>query len=288
VGKKSVGRNTRLDALRREQKRRERRRALIIYGSAGLVVLALLGGIVAFIVIDSVHKDAEHKVGYVAAASEAASKAGCTGVVNDPMKGSTHVGPTDTVNYDASPPSSGNHDFDPLPGVFRFYKPTANVRPERAVHNLEHGFVVGWYDRDLPADQVDMLQAVAESAGDRFIAVPWTRTIFPDAKHFVLTAWDRTQRCATVSGAAVTDFVTKYVNPDLSGATWESPTAPESGAAGGNQNITPDGPLPAGSASSVTPGPGTMSPPSGSPPSGSPLPGSSQPGSPSTASAPAP
>src|SRR5262249_17518223 len=155
------------------------------------------------IAVDNQNKNAEHKVGYVATATAAADAAKCTGVVNDPMRGRTHVGPTDTVTYEVAPPSSGNHDSDPLPGAFRFYQPTPHVRPERAVHNLEHGFVIGWYDRDLPKDQVDALRTAAEGAGNRFIAVPWTRGSFPEGKHFVLTGWDRTQRCGAVSEAAV-------------------------------------------------------------------------------------
>jgi hypothetical protein len=258
VGKKSVERNIRLEALRREQKRKERRRALLVYGSAAVVALALLGGIIAFIAVDKHNKNAERKVGYVAAPSAAAAAAGCTGVVNDPMRGRNHVGANETVQYEAAPPSSGNHNFDPLPDAYRFYEPTSGTPAERAVHNLEHGFVIGWYDRDLPKDQVDVLRTVAAGAGARFIAVPWTRSSFPDGKHFVLTAWDRTQRCGTVSEAAVQEFVTKYANPDKSGATWESPTAPEPGAGGGTANITPTGPIPAASGAPTAPGSGTM------------------------------
>jgi len=55
--------------------------------------------------------------------------------------------------------------------------------------------------------------------------VPWTRGTFPDGRHFVLTAWQRTERCKTVSAAAITSFTAKYVN---------SPTAPEVGGGGGS------------------------------------------------------
>jgi hypothetical protein len=270
VGKKSVERNARLEALRREQKRKERRRALLVYGSAGFVALALLAGIVTYTIVDNRSKNAVRKVGYAAEATEAAGAAGCTGVVNDPMRGRNHVGPTAKVDYEVAPPSSGNHDSNPLPDVYRFYEPTSGVRAERAVHNLEHGFVVAWYDRDLPKAQVDALRKVAGGAGERFIAVPWTREAFPSGQHFVLTAWDRTQRCRTVSEAAVKEFTAAYANPDPEGATWESPTAPESGAPGGNLDITPDGPLPPGA--TPTPGAGTMGGPAGA---GTASPGSS-------------
>jgi hypothetical protein len=263
VGKKSVQRNARLEELRREQKRKERRRSLIIYGTSGFVAVALILGIVLYTVADASAKDRTHKIGYVAGASAAATAAGCTGTVNDASQGSSHV--TTTVNYKFSPPSSGSHNPDPLPDGIPFYNPASGIPVERAVHNLEHGFIVGWYDKDLPAAQVEKLRSLAANAGPRFIGVPWTRGAFPDGKHFVLTAWDRTQRCTTVSADVIKDFVAKHANPDPNGATWDSPTAPESGAQGGTLDVSADGPLTStaqgGSSStgSPAPGAGTMS-----------------------------
>lgn len=244
MAKKTAERNARLEALRREQKRKERRRAILIYGTAGTLAVVLLA-VVLTLTITSNHKAAKtHKVGYVASASAAAKAANCTGVVNDAQVGQTHVTANETVTYKQTPPSSGNHDGDPLPGSIRFYNPNSGIRIERAVHNLEHGFVIGWYDSKLPADQITQLKNIATAAGSRFIAVPWTRSVFADDRHFVLTAWDRTQRCGTVSSDAVFEFVKKYSNPDPAGATWNSPTAPESGASGGTLNVTEDGPIP--------------------------------------------
>ncbi|CAI7978419.1 MULTISPECIES: DUF3105 domain-containing protein [unclassified Parafrankia] len=260
MGKKSVARNARLEELRREQKRKERRRALLIYGTSGFVALALLAGIIVYSVFDNRSKNKERSVGYVAAASPAAVTANCTGIRNDQSYGNQHVGATDTVEYKDSPPSSGNHESDPLPDAIRFYNPDSGIRAERAVHNLEHGFVVGWYDAKLPADQVEKLRTVAADAGNRFIAMPWTRNDFAGDQHFVLTGWDRTQRCGTVSADVVKEFVQKWANPPLDGVTWDSPTAAESGAAGGTLNVTEDGPIDpaAAAAGGVVPGAGTM------------------------------
>jgi Protein of unknown function (DUF3105) len=243
VAKKTAERNARLTALRREQARKERRRAFLIYGTVGALLVVLLAVVVTLSVGSSRSKSASHKVGYVAAPTSAATTAGCAGVVNDRQVGQTHVTAGQTVNYPQSPPSSGNHDGDPLPDAIRFYTPTSGIRIERAVHNLEHGFVIGWYDTKLPASQISQLQKVASAAGSRFIAVPWTRSVFSDNRHFVLTAWDRTQRCGTVSQDAVFEFVQKYSNPTLEGATWNSPTAPESGASGGTLDVTENGPI---------------------------------------------
>ncbi|CAO5147843.1 DUF3105 domain-containing protein [Frankia sp. AiPs1] len=262
MGKKSAASKARLDQLRREQKLKARRRALLIYGTSGLVVVALLVSIVIYSITDANAKSRTHEVGYVEGASSAARAAGCTGTVNDASQGSTHV--ATTVNYKASPPSSGSHNPDPLPDGIPFYNPASGIPIERAVHNLEHGFIVAWYDKSLPAAQVEKLRSLAGDAGPRFIGVPWTRSTFPDGKHFVLTAWDRTQRCTTVSADVIKQFVGKHANPDPSGATWDSPTAPESRAAGGTLNVSADGPL-AGAASSATSGAGTMTAPPSTP-----------------------
>lgn len=256
MGKKSAARNARLDQLRREQRQKERRRALLIYGTSGFVAVALLAGVIVYSVFDNRSKNEQRSVGYVAAPSAAATAAGCTGIVNDATAGSKHVGATDTVDYAVAPPSSGNHEFDPLPDAYRFYNPDSGIRPERAVHNLEHGFVVGWYDAELPDDEIEKLRGTANDAGARFIGMPWTRDVFADDKHFVLTAWNRTQRCETVSADVVKEFVDTWADPPLEGVTWDSPTAPESGAAGGTLNVTPDGPIEG--ATGVSPGAGTM------------------------------
>ncbi|WP_242424607.1 DUF3105 domain-containing protein, partial [Frankia sp. EI5c] len=152
----------------------------------------------------------------------------------------------------------GSHDTDPLPDAIRFYNPDSGIRIERAVHSMEHGFVIGWYDTELPDDQVETLRKVAADSGDRFIAVPWTRQAFADNQHFVLTAWDRTQRCTTVAADVVQEFVSKWANPPAEGATWDSPTAPETGLAGGTLNVTADGPVDAATAAQTSPGAGTM------------------------------
>jgi hypothetical protein len=257
VAKQTADRNSRarLEALRREQKRKETRRNLLVYGGAGVVALLLLAGVVTYALTSASGKSANHQVGYVAGPTAVAKAASCTGVRNDAQVGHTHVSPDKTVNYAAAPPSSGDHDADPLPDSVRFYTAASGIRIERAVHNLEHGFVVAWYDAGLPADQVTKLHSIAENSGNRFIAVPWSRSVFSGDQHFVLTAWDRTERCGTVSQGVITEFIHKYTDPGGAGVSWDSPTAPEFGAAGGTLNVTETGPI----AGATAAGAGTMS-----------------------------
>jgi hypothetical protein len=236
-------RRARVEAMRREQQRKERRSSFLVYGLGSFLAVAVLLAAIIPSVLQSRSRAEQRSVGHVKAASAAAKTANCTGVRNDVQISRDHV--ATAVDYDKLlaekgeqvPPSSGPHDPNPLPDSIHFYQRADKPKIERAVHNLEHGFIVAWYDQDLPQPEVTKLQAIAGQAGERFIAVPWDRSVFPDGRHFVLSAWDRTQRCGTVSTDVVADFVRTYADP-RSGQDWKSPTAGESGGSGGT--LTPD------------------------------------------------
>jgi hypothetical protein len=236
-------RRARVEAMRREQRRKERRSSFLVYGIGGVVAVAVLLAAIIPSVLQSRSRAEQRSVGHVKAASAAAKTANCTGVRNDVQISRDHV--TTTVDYpkllaekgEQIPPSSGPHNANPLPDSIHFYQRADKPTLERAVHNLEHGFIVAWYDSELPQAEVTKLQTIAGQAGQRFIAVPWDRGVFPDGRHFVLSAWDRTQRCGTVSADVVADFVKTYADP-TAGQDWKSPTAAESGGSGGT--VTPD------------------------------------------------
>jgi hypothetical protein len=152
----------------------------------------------------------------------------------------------------AIPPSGGKHNPVPLGDTNRFYSLASKPRPERAVHNLEHGYVVAWYDSKLPAADVAKLQTLAKNPADsRLLVVGWWQGDLPAGKHVVYTAWGRTDRCSSVSDAMVQAFYGKHLNASL---------APEAGAGtlGGDQfpgsdlNTTP------GAAPGETASPGAM------------------------------
>jgi hypothetical protein len=282
-------RRARVEAMRREQRRKERRSSFLVYGLGSFLAVAVLLAAIIPSVLQSRERSEKRSVGYVTSPSAAATAANCTGVRNDAEVSRDHV--TTTVDYakllgdkgQQIPPSSGPHDANPLPDAIRFYNRADKPKLERAVHNLEHGFVVAWYDPELPQPEVDKLQQVAQQAGERFIAVPWDRGVFPDGRHFVLTAWDRTQRCATVNTDVVADFLRTYADP-TEGQDWDSPTAAETGGAGGT--LTPDGTtgmLPPGTAA-VPGAPGAPGAPTAP---GAPA-GSAAPRTPTAPTAPAP
>jgi len=216
-------RRSRLEDLKRQQRAAERRKTLLTIIS-GLVVGAILIAIpVATGLANAAEKKRKASVGYLTTPTAAAKAADCTGVRNDKMSPAALHTP-DRVTYDTAPPSSGKHNPDPLPDSIHFYAQSEHPSIERAVHLLEHGFIIGWYDTKLAADQVTKLKAASATAGSRFVAVPWDRQDFQDNRHFALTAWGRTQRCMTVSPTVISQFVGKYTNV----------TAPEAGSGGGS------------------------------------------------------
>jgi len=96
-----------------------------------------------------------------------------------------------------------------------FYEMDADEQlTEMAVHNLEHGVVVAWYDKKLPAAEVEALKKIAantKTQGRRFLVMPWQRGDLP-AKPLYLTAWGHKQGCSKASGETVGQFLDKFEN----------------------------------------------------------------------------
>jgi hypothetical protein len=253
--------------LREQARARDRRQRRIVYGISAPLVLIIIA-IVPFTNWWHAHqRGIQHSVGYVKAASKTAKAAGCTGVRNDRQMATSIVTKGATVDYAALvskagqqlPPTSGPRDANLLPDSPAFIARSAAPHPERAIGNLNHGYVIVWYDNDLPAAQVKLLQT-ASADNARTLIVPWTRSIFPDGRHVVFTAWDRTQRCTTVSATALTAFAGAY-GDDATGSGWASPTAP---TPNGAASPTPS-PAPSASASaSVKPSASASAKPSAS------------------------
>jgi len=225
-----------LEDLKRQQRAKERRKTIMTVGIASLLSL----GLIAAVVVPAVLKDRRNANAKKAAAQEAKkpladfggklAAADCAEEKSDnPIPpASQHVPEGQTVDYPVAPPDGGEHTAGVTLHIAEgFYTRASQPAPEHAVHSLEHGVVIGWYDKALSSDEVTVLQKIGAAAvnkNQRFIAVPWERTDFADNKHFVLTSWGHTQRCGKVSGEAVAAFVTKHA---------DSADAPEHGASVG-------------------------------------------------------
>ena len=256
-------RRARLEELRRQQRATERRKNFIFIGAGVFVALGLIAGAVIPAYLHDQAVARKSKAGYQAKPTAAEVAAGCTGVHNDPISAAAiHV--TAPIDYTREkygdtrggtspiPPSNGRHNPVSLGDTNRFYPLSEQPRPERAVHNLEHGYVVAWYDDKLPASQVTKLQALAASPSySRLLVVGWSQGDLPAGKHLVLTSWGRTDRCGSESDDVVTSFYRSHVNSSI---------APEAGLG----PISGADSIPAGTLPTVSPPPSASPSPSAS------------------------
>jgi hypothetical protein len=185
------------------------RKALLVAVAVAVVAALVVIGVVAGKPDDKPGSDKPGK---------AELAAGCTAVARTtpvPEGGKHRAG---TIAYAEAPPNAGEHNPTTLRNTKRFYSredvADSATHVEQAVHDLEHGVVVGWYDNALPAEQVAVLQAAANGAGPRFVAVPWTRSELPGGRHFALTSWGSTQRCRVVSAEVIAQFVDDHADSD--------------------------------------------------------------------------
>ncbi len=136
-----------------------------------------------------------------AAALSAASAAGC-GPVQTPAAsapGGEHLAPGASHTYQQHPATSGWHDPSPLPPDPHVYD--APVTETRAVHNLEHAYVLIYYRADgsaaLSADVVSHLATLAK-AQTKVIMAPYPD--LPEGTSLALAAWNKLWECpATVT-----------------------------------------------------------------------------------------
>ncbi|MBV9291292.1 MAG: DUF3105 domain-containing protein [Frankiales bacterium] len=282
-------RRQRLEELRKQQRAAERRKNFIFAGTATLIAIGLIA---AAVIPTWLHdraqaqkrRQAAERIRKVMQLSPTAAEraAGCLGVHQDPLSpAAQHV--TTPIDYAKQrygdtaggtaplPPSGGEHNPVSLGDKTHFYPLADMTRPERVVHNLEHGYVVAWYDAKTSAKDVSALQALTATL-PRFLVVGWSQGDLPAGKHVVLTSWGRTDRCATASPNVIRSFYSAHVDASF---------APEKGfpPIGGADSYPPStlpgpaAPTPATSSGSSAPSSSTSFAPSASPsPSPSPSP----------------
>ena len=173
-----------------------------------LVVISAisLGAVFVFFRPESAHP--------VAAGALAAGRAGGCGDIETPADdapGGNHQPP---YTYPDRPATSGSHDPAPLPderGVF-----TEPLEESKAVHNLEHAYVILYYRPDgpdaLPGEVVDRLGRIAEAESLVYLAP------YPDMDGdaaLAMTAWNTLWTCpagitADQAATAAQGFVDAY------------------------------------------------------------------------------
>ena len=185
-----------------ERKKAHRRRNL----TTTAVALLVAGGVVAAIIAQKGAKQAELQ-NYGAAESAA----NCGDVEEQEIQGADHIdvgAPHEP--YTTNPPTSGPHYNSAGVGPVRpgFYEDPSEAPPEGVVHNLEHGFIVIYYNPEAPAEVIDDVELAVEDEPLATVATPFSG--LEGDSNLVIAAWGTSQSCEQVSQAVIEEFRTAY------------------------------------------------------------------------------
>lgn len=160
---------------KREQRRiksqRQRQVSLLMWGAVGLAVAAIIG----FVIWQGVKPTA----------GEAVAEMESPHIATD----------TDPGVYNSDPPTSGPHYAEEADAGF-FETNIYTYPAGYLVHNLEHGYVIFWYNCDLISEsecstlKTEIRTVMDELGGTKLIAYPWRTLDVP----VVLTSWTRIQK----------------------------------------------------------------------------------------------
>lgn len=173
-----------------EHHRKQKVRTNLIWGGVGAVVVVIIG-----IIIWQAARPAE-------------------GESIPVMVSSPHISTdTDPGKYNSDPPTSGPHYPEEAREGF-YDKNNYKFPAGYLVHNLEHGYVIFWYNCDLfdetgCADLKEQIQSTMDDLGGvKLIAYPWPSLDVP----LVMTSWGRLQRFETFDSEQAKAFYSANLN----------------------------------------------------------------------------
>lgn len=160
----------------REEGKSQKRRLYVGYGVAGVLVFAIVAGIVVVatggsgasgnahisqasgstndVAVDD-REGVEPAAAQVTNLERAAEQAGCDLRLRLRNEGATHVSPETDVEYQTSPANSGNHVEPPFQQADGAYSEPPDQ--ENVIHSLEHGRMAIEYSPSLPEqDQLEL------------------------------------------------------------------------------------------------------------------------------------
>jgi hypothetical protein len=127
------------------------------------------------------------------------------------MPDTSHVAEgTDPGPYNSDPPTSGKHYEQTLnAGFFNEGDVTATYPEGHLVHNLEHGYVIFWYNCSLVSEEEctnlkeQIRQVMEEENNFKVIAFPWPSIDVP----VVMTSWGRIMPMESFDPEVAQEFV---------------------------------------------------------------------------------
>jgi hypothetical protein len=204
----------RKEAARKEREARIRRarRRVLLRRLVRVGVLILLVGVIAGFIYWRGGEGRRLRE----AAAQSAERLGCTEIQDLPEEGRTHLAPGDPPpEYGSTPATSGPHDGSTLGSdIDVFEQPIDATLERRAVHSLEHAYVIMYYRQDgdaaLPQNVVDALADLAREE-QKVILAPYAE--MPQGRSLALAAWRHLQTCPRVTNAgAAVDVATGFIS----------------------------------------------------------------------------
>lgn len=203
---------------RREARLQQERAAEARSQRTRIAIFVLLGLVFVGLVVAAVARNRAERAEQIALAErvqERLDELGCTPAEEQENRGQGHLDgaalaqqPPETL-YPSRPATSGEHYSSWLiTGVYD------EVMDERAlVHNLEHGYVVAYYDSDAPDEQVEELKSFAREQIDgnypKIIVSPWDGDL-PESHNFAFTAWNVRQMCEELDTETLSVFLADH------------------------------------------------------------------------------
>jgi hypothetical protein len=195
----------------RRQAAKSRRQRLLTFAVVGLVLLGLVGLAVA--------NQLRQRSEVTRVQQEAAAKLdelGCTEDASMDDLGGGHLGSNQEVVanppatlYPDRPTSSGQH----VGSVAQTGVYDVQIDERLLVHDLEHGYIVGYYSPDAPQDQIEQLKRWGSEAIDgdfpKTIVAPYPDGL-PGGANFSYVAWGFRQVCDTFDRDVAQAFATAH------------------------------------------------------------------------------
>jgi hypothetical protein len=218
---------------RRRQERLEReqaeakaaaRRTRLVLAFAGVLVLALVAGVVVIFLVlggsgdspggpkKATNADAKIPAQTTSNMQAAAKAASCT-LANPPYEGANHQDKEfKASDYKTNPPTSGNHTPDWYEDGI--YAPGDTPSLGKTVHPLEHGRIEVQYAPGTPKETVNQLEALLAEEQDGYHMLLFQNTTGMKAK-VAATAWTHSLTCAEMNDKvfdAIRTFRARYID----------------------------------------------------------------------------
>ena len=174
-----------------ERHRKQKIKTNLMWGGIGVVVIAIF----SIIIWQGVRPAAGESIQIMAGSSQ-----------HIPMD-------SDPGEYNSDPPTSGPHYGEEARAGF-YDSNNYQFPAGYLVHNLEHGYVIFWYNCDLLdetgcADLKEQIKTTMDDlGGTKLIAYPWPSLDAP----LVMTSWGRLQRLETFDSEQVKAFYRANLN----------------------------------------------------------------------------